>query len=187
MRRLKQLAGTIALGMLAVSCNDAATGVQKPLTDVSSFSAVGLPSTAVVEFGRENVGSPFPPPDGHDASGHAYDKILPKTVNIAAGGSVTFNILPIHAVAVYDDGTKPGDITLSDATLDDLDLAPGVTLPNFVINDPNNRIADGPAPLFAGSWTTPPGTFDDPGTYLVICKILPHFADAKMYAWVKVH
>ena len=84
-------------------------------------------------------------------------------------------------------GTKPGDITISDATLDDLDLAPGVTLPNFVINDPNNRIADGPPPFFAGSWTTPPGTFDDPGTYLVICKILPHFADAKMYAWVKVH
>ena len=187
MKRLKGIASILALAMVGVSCNEAATGVPRPLTDVSAFKAVGLPSTAIVEFGREGVGSPFPPPSGHDASGHAYDKILPKTVNIAAGGSVTFNIVPIHAVAIYDDGTKPEDITLSDATLDDLALAPGVTLPNFVINDPNNRIADGPPPLFAGAWTTPPGTFDAPGTYLVICKILPHFVDAKMYAWVKVH
>lgn len=188
MTKTKQLMGSMALGALALSCGDAATGVsrERVLTDVAASTAVGLPSNAVVTFGRTGVGSPFPPPSGHDASGHAYDKVLPHTVNISAGGSVTFNILPIHAVAIYDDGTEPSDITLSPATLDDLVLGP-VTLPDFVINDPANRIAQGPAPLFAGSWTTPAGTFDTPGTYLVICTILPHFADAKMYAYVKVH
>ena len=87
-------------------------------------------------------------------------------------------------------GTRPEDITLSDATLDDLvvPLPPGV-LPNFVINDPNNRVAVGPAinPVAPQSWTTPAGTFDTPGRYLVICQFLPHFADAKMYAYVNVH
>ncbi|HEV8364313.1 MAG TPA: hypothetical protein VGQ52_12400 [Gemmatimonadaceae bacterium] len=186
---MNRLIASLALGMFALGCNDSTTGVprDRALTDVTVSTAValGLPSNAVIEFGRTGVGSPFPPPSGHDMSGHAYDKILPHTVNIAAGGSVTFNILPIHAVAVYDDGTKPADITLTDATLDDLILGP-ITIPNFVINDPANRIANGPAPGFAGSWTTPAGTFDNPGTYLVICKILPHFAVTKMYAYVKV-
>jgi hypothetical protein len=36
------------------------------------------------------------------------------------------------------------------------------------------------------SWTSPAGTFDQPGTYLVICAIVPHFVEAKMYAWVVV-
>lgn len=183
-----RLTGSIVLGLLTLSCSDASTGVsrERVLTGVSAATAVGLPSNAVMTFGRTGVGSPFPAPLGHDNSIHAYDKVLPQLVNISAGGSVTFNILPIHAVAIYDDGTRPSDITLSPATLDDLVLGP-VTLPDFVINDPANRIAQGPAPLFAGSWTTPPGTFDEPGTYLVICVIVPHFVEAKMYAYVKVH
>lgn len=145
----------------------------------------GLPSTAVVTFGRTGVGSPFDPPVGHDASGHSYDKILPHTVNIAAGGSVTFNLAPFHAVAIYDDGTQPGDVTISPATLDDL---PVPFIPDFIINDPTNRIALGPPlnPGAATTWTTPPGTFDEPGTYLVICAVLPHFASSRMYAFVKV-
>jgi hypothetical protein len=145
----------------------------------------GLPSAAVVTFGRLDVGSPFDPPEGHDASGHSYDKILPHTVNIAAGGSVTFNLAPFHAAAVYDDGTQPGDITVSPATLDDL---PAPFIPDFIINDPANRIALGP-PLNPGAvttWTTPPGTFDAPGTYLVICAVVPHFVASKMYAFVRV-
>jgi plastocyanin len=186
----KRLTCSFALGLLTLtlSCSESATGVSREhvLTDVTAATAVGLPSNAVVTFGRTGVGSPFPAPISHDNSIHSYDKILPQTVNILAGGSVTFEILPIHAVAIYDDGTKPSDITLSPATLDDLVLGP-VTLPDFVINDPANRIAQGPAPLFAGSWTTPAGTFDDPGTYLVICTIRPHFVEAKMYAYVKVH
>lgn len=145
----------------------------------------GLPSTAVVTFGRTGVGSPFDPAIGHDRSGHAPEKILPHTVNIAAGGSVTFNLAPFHAAAIYDNGTQPGDITISPATLDDL---PAPFIPDFIINDPSNRIALGP-PLNPGApttWTTPPGTFDDPGTYLVICTVVPHFVGAKMYAFVKV-
>lgn len=180
----------LAAGALALGCHDATSTVSpRMLADPTPSAAVGLPLSAEVTFGRLGVGSPFGGPSGHDASIHAPDKILPHTVNIAAGGSVTFNVAPFHTAAVYDRGTEPSDITLSPATLDDLVLAPGVVIPDFIINDPANRIARGPAlnPGAPSSWTTPPGTFDVPGTYLVICQVLPHFAGAKMYAYVKVH
>ena len=160
-------------------------------TSEQQFSAAGgLPQSATLTFGKDGVGSPFAPPSGHDASGHAYDKIVPHVVNIAAGGSVTINIGPFHAAAVYDDGTRPQDITISPATLDDLAVPfPPFVLTDFIINDPTNRIALGP-PLNPGApttWTTPAGTFDTPGRYLVICTVLPHFAGSNMYAYVNVH
>lgn len=192
MARILRLAAVLA----ALSCADGGTPLD-PTADVKALGAgsvdaarpvapPGLPSTATLTFGRSGVGSPFPAPDGHDMSIHAYDKILPHVVNITVGGSVTINLGPLHAAAVYDVGTRPEDITLSDATLDDLPVPP---IPNFVINDPTNRVALGPAPDPFGpsSWTTPPGTFDEPGRYLVICVIMPHFAFAKMYAYVNVH
>jgi hypothetical protein len=184
-----------------LSCGDAST----PLTTITTGdatsglsarsasnagSASSVPLSATLTFGRSGVGSPFPPPSGHDASGHAYDKILPHVVNIAAGGSVTINIGPFHAAAVYDAGTRPEDISLDPSVLDDLAVPfpPGV-LPDFIINDPTNRIAQGPPldPAAPVTWTTPAGTFDTPGRYLVICVVVPHFANAKMYAYVNVH
>jgi hypothetical protein len=36
------------------------------------------------------------------------------------------------------------------------------------------------------SWTSPAGTFDEPGKYLIVCTVVPHFTLAKMYAWVVV-
>jgi hypothetical protein len=181
---------TLAILLLA-SCGDLPT-VETPDVQLSAVpvAKASLPQSATLTFGVVGVGSPFEPPSGHDASGHAYDKILPHVVNIAAGGRVTIDIGPFHAAAVYDDGTRPEDITISPATLDDLSVPfpPGV-LPDFIINDPSNRIAASPPlnPVAPTTWTTPAGTFDTPGRYLVICTVLPHFAGAKMYAYVNVH
>ncbi|MGH7572456.1 MAG: hypothetical protein ACREMK_11530 [Gemmatimonadota bacterium] len=36
------------------------------------------------------------------------------------------------------------------------------------------------------TYISPPGTFDTPGRYLVICRVLPHFVVAGMYGWVIV-
>lgn len=173
--------------------DDAAVGVSSHATGGASGNTAapaGLSSTATLTFGRTGVGSPFPPPSGHDMSMHAYDKILPHVANITVGGSVDVTLGPLHGVAIYDVGTRPQNLTLTDATLDDLAVPfpPGV-LPNFVINDPNNRVAVGPAinPVAPQTWSSPAGTFDAPGRYLVICTILPHFALAKMYAYVNVH
>lgn len=147
------------------------------------------PDSATVQFGDENVGSPFPPQDGHDQSYHAVDKMVPRTVSISAGGSVTFNITPFHQVAIYAPGTAPDDIDLSDAALDDLIVPfPPFVIPNIIINDGDDRVAlSPPLALEDTQWTTPAGTFDQPGRYLVICTTLPHFAEADMYGWVNVH
>jgi plastocyanin len=147
------------------------------------------PTQAHVHFGDENAGSPFSPELGHDQSFHAADKMVPRTVVISQGGSVTFSITPAHQVAIYGPGTKPGDINLHPDFLDDVAVPfPPFIIPDILINYPVGRVALAPAPnLFEHTtWTTPAGTFDEPGRYLVICTILPHFAGADMYGWVIV-
>jgi plastocyanin len=143
----------------------------------------GLPMSATVAFGRPDTGSPFPPPSGHDQSSHAKDNLVPRTVVIAQGGTVTFDLSgpgrAIHQVAVYPDGTDPGDV---DTTV----LAPPAAgcPPVPLIADPDGIVL-APQPC-AGGTTSPSHTFTQPGRYLVICTFLPHFADFQMYGWVIV-
>ncbi len=151
------------------------------------------PTHAHVHFGDENAGSPFPPEQEHDRSFHATDKMVPRTVVISQGGSVTFNITPPHQIAIYGPGTLPEDINLHPDYLDDLVLPsppfpPETIIPDILINDPVGRVALSPDVNFFEhmEWTTPAGTFDEPGRYLVICTILPHLVEADMYGWVIV-
>ncbi|CAN5840699.1 hypothetical protein BH23GEM9_BH23GEM9_03540 [soil metagenome] len=148
---------------------------------------------ATMQFGRDQVGSPFPPPSGHDRSFHAIDNIVPQNVNIGAGGTVTFNMGTFHKVAIYAPGTVPADIDISLTAHLFLPSPPApapdliVVIPNFLIDDPTNRIAVSPMSFFGPmTWTSPPGTFAQPGRYLVICQVVPHFVEANMYAWVTV-
>ena len=147
----------------------------------------GPPATAKIHFGQD-VGSPFPPQDGHDGSFHAADKMVPRTVTIAQGGSVIFDISAFHQVAIYAAGTQPGDITVDPSTLEDWNVpCPPFTIPDFRINDPSNRVALGPSAICDDAeWTTPGGTFDQPGRYLITCTTAPHFVEADMFGWVIV-
>jgi plastocyanin len=143
----------------------------------------GLPLSATIAFGQPDTGSSFPPPSGHDSSSHAKDNLVPRTVVIAQGGTVTFDLSgpgrAIHQVAIYPDGTEPGDV---DTTI----LAPPVAgcPPVPRIADPDGIVL-APQPC-AGGTTAPSYTFTEPGRYLVICAFLPHFADFAMYGWVIV-
>jgi hypothetical protein len=151
----------------------------QPEMQKSLASAVEL--TAEVEFGSDHVGSSFPPAQ-HDNSFHAFDRIRPHVVHILQGGRVTYEVYPCHRPAVYEPGITPDDI---DTSL----LEPiGVTgCPPDRINDPTGRLALAPPQsLIEADWTTPPGTFNEPGTYLVICTTFVHFQFAKMYAFVVV-
>ncbi|HEU4830309.1 MAG TPA: hypothetical protein VFT04_14040 [Gemmatimonadales bacterium] len=181
---------TTALCAAAIACADAPTAQSRFEHDGAFGSAAiesATPSTATIVFGANLHGSAFPPPSGHDASFNAKDNLIPRTVVINRGGSVTFRIDALHQPAVYEPGTGPEDITVSPATLEDANPAPGVVLADFRINDPEGRIALGPAQSFAPQeWTTPPGTFEEPGRYFVICTSTPHFLGAKMYGWVIV-
>jgi hypothetical protein len=193
--RSQLLLSTIALVAASVSCSDGGRPVAPVPAGAGSATASAARNDAGVaardgiadiDFGRINTGTDYPPPEGHDRSFHSYDKISPRTVVIPVGGTVRMATGVFHQAAIYDVGTTPDDIVLSPATLDDINVPfpPGV-LPDFVINDPTNRLALSPV-FFAPTTWTAPAVFDRPGTYLIICTILPHFAGAKMYAYVIV-
>jgi hypothetical protein len=136
----------------------------------------GPDASATVRFGNDDVGSSFPPITGHDQSGNGKFNLIPRTVTIAAGGSVTYDILVrfgFHEPKVYDVGTTPEDIS------------GGFPF----INDTGGLLATGPRVSPAqgtATWTTPAGTFDEPGRYLILCNFAPHFAEFGMYGWVNV-
>lgn len=154
-----------------------------------SFSAANDPlGSATVSFGGwmtdftpplDRFIAPLPPPPSN------HHVLIPNVAKIKAGGYVNFIISGLHIVAVYDDGTTPDDI-------DKGNLVPlGGPLPP-AMNDPNRRVYRGPNPVISPG---PPPVinldrvevvhFETPGTYLVICAVLPHFNEG-MYGYVRV-
>ena len=123
----------------------------------------------------------------------ANHHVLPGTIRIKAGGVVNFVVAGFHQIFVYLPGTQPEDL-----------VVPPFPVPgepprtNLFINDLNNLYyqginpAGGPPPATAA--TSSPSnavnrvesvSFSEPGTYLVICNVTPHFRDG-MFAFVKV-
>lgn len=150
---------------------------------VGDFDAtVNSADAATMRFGLVDVGSGFPPPSGHDRSGHANDTAVPGTVVIDAGGTVTFEVVNPHQVSIYAPGIRPEDIDTSIRAA----MPAGCPNPggNGMLTDPDGLVA---------SWADPcnqprqPITyqFDEPGRYLVICSFNPHF-QIGMYGWVIV-
>jgi plastocyanin len=130
-------------------------------------------------FGRD-VGSPFPPPSGHDQSNNARDNIVPRNVTVPVGTSVNYLVTGPHYPAIYDVGTAPADI---DTTA--FPPAPGCP-PVPTIHDTDGQLWETAGCPPSGSVVTAPGSiFDQPGRYLVICQIKPHF-ETGMWGWVTV-
>jgi plastocyanin len=129
----------------------------------------GPPDSATMVFGRPDLGSGCSPidPDCNDQSFHAVDKIQPGSVTISTGGTVNFVMAGFHQVAIYEAGIKPNDIQV------DEDAFP-------FVNDPNGRI------FLGGLRADEVFVFTEPGKYLVICEIAPHFEEAQMWGWVHV-
>jgi hypothetical protein len=176
------LAVTAVPVLIVSGCDEQAALSEAPATAVSpeaeSNGHGGPPMVATVQFGRGGVGSPFPPAD-HDASFHAYDAIRPRTVVISVGGTVTFEVAPFHYPALYEPGTQPRDIDTSDVSFEG-------DCPIPVFEDEEGRIAEGPLNCPSDEVVAWSYTFEEPGRYLVICQILPHFVEADMYSWVQV-
>ena len=159
------------------------SSVASDASDTVQEAQGGHPLTATVEFGQPDLGSPFAPPLGHDQSSHAKDNLAPRTVVIARGGTVTFDLSGPgrrgHQVVVFPDDTDPGDVDVTALA----PAVPGCPPPPTIV-DPDGEIL-APQPC-AGGTTSPSRTFTEPGRYLVICGLLPHFADFQMYGWVIV-
>lgn len=143
----------------------------------------GPDGSASVSFGDPEVGSPGPvgPPPIviHDSSINAQFNLVPRTAVVAAGGTVTFTVggttdrrdtrVP-HQVAVCKLGVGPDDVVIANPTA-------------LLINDPNCPVV-GPSPPSPSAIVSK--QFTEPGRYLVICNVRPHFTEFNMWGWVTV-
>jgi hypothetical protein len=147
----------------------------------------GPDGSASVQFGSTDVGSPGPVGPGielHDASANAQFNLVPRTVVVGTGGTVAFtvgvagatgnNVVP-HQVAVCKSGIGLDDVVDTDLT----------TVP---INDPDCPVVgpSPPSPSATVSKTFTGAGFSEPGRYLVICNLRPHFTEFAMYGWVNL-
>lgn len=177
--------GSAALVTLPALAN--AAGVTPAKKQEHSHEPISGPlASATVSFGNwsagldpaldrfPNLGAPVKP-NGH--------QLIPNEVMIRAGGTVNFIVAGFHHILVYGDGTQPGDIDVTNTI--PVTVPPGPPL----INDPRNRVYRGldPSVLRPVQDRVEVVQFPNPGTYLVICGVLPHFAVDKMYGFVKVN
>ena len=162
---------------------------------VLSFIAIGRiasiasaddrrPDNATVSFGQWETDPPLDRLTMNPAGGVGNNhELIPDIVTINAGGAVNFAISGLHNVQIYDSGTKPEDI--------------GTTVPpplagmgGGIIDDPNNRIYRGWDPNIIPNNNQRDRVevvhFADPGRYLVICGVVNHFVNDRMYGFVRV-
>ena len=179
-------AGVGSIGLASLPLTEgvaAATQAEKGEKGHEHQNIVGPLANATVSFGQwsagleppldrfPNVGAPDKP-NGH--------QLIPFKVKIKAGGTVNFVIAGFHHVLVYGDGTKPTDI---DATKT---IPPTGQPAPPLIDDPANRVYRGLDPSLFPQDRVEVVQFPRPGTYLVICGVLPHFADG-MWGYVDVN
>ena len=148
-----------------------------PATASTDF---GILSNATVSFGSWMT-SPapldrFPNLSPGAANNH---ELKPQIALIRAGGTVNFVVAGFHQVVVYGDGTQPTDI---DTTIT---VPPTNQAAPMLIADPNRRVYRGLDPSTQSVDRVEVVHFAEPGTYLVICGVLPHFRGG-MYGYVKV-
>lgn len=118
-------------------------------------------------------------PDVSDTRFKNAHLMTPNVVKIKAGGSVNFIVSGLHNIIVYDNDTLPEDIDVTN-------LVNTTRIPVLpIINDPRNRIYRGLDPTLLAVDRVEAVRFDKPGTYLVICGLLPHFRGG-MYGYVRV-
>jgi hypothetical protein len=109
-------------------------------------------------------------PNGHH--------LLPHEATVKAGGSVNFIVAGFHLIAVYAPGKSPADVDVAS-------LVAG-SVPPGLIDDPAGRVYFGADPRTLPQDRVEVVQFGDPGRYLVICAVRPHFVNDQMYGWVKV-
>src|SRR5215475_2928541 len=134
-------------------------------------------------------------------------EVLPKFVRITEGDSVSFIISGSHVLTVYDDGTKPEDISLDDIEPNCANPLPtsGITAPCSPLNaagmlQAGGILSDADGRIYRGAFlNVNPARrdgvevvkFSKPGTYLVICARNDHFFNPdtqkfEMFGFVKV-
>ena len=178
----KAMSRTVILALVGgvAACSESPVVGPSAISDarISGLGDTSSALSATIQFGQPDVGSPYPPSADHDGSAHAKDNLVPRTVVIDVGGTVTFNVpAGAHQIAIYAPGTEPEDIDTTNVVA----LCPGPAA--RLINDSTHRVALITRPCNT-AWQAQ-YTFTAPGRYLVICAFLPHF-QVGMYGWVEV-
>jgi plastocyanin len=166
-------------------------------------SAVATPGplgSATVSFGQWRTDPPFdrtlpilPPPStqGPNDRSRNEHQLIPNQATIGAGGAVNFIISGFHQILVYGGGTQPDDFdALTTPTVPPQQLAAPP-----LINESTNRIYRGLDPSQQPLYRSGDAFIQDrvevvrfanPGTYLVMCAVHPHFFNDGMFGFVKV-
>jgi plastocyanin len=140
-------------------------------------------ASATVSFGQWRVGTqdnPFDRFTTPNVIARNHHLLAPNEVTIKAGGAVSFIVAGFHNPIVYDDGWQPSQIKT-----DPLHIVPGSTPPGL-IDDPDGRIFRGVDPRTVSQDRVESVTFANPGRYLVICGVRPHFVNDNMFGFVRV-
>jgi hypothetical protein len=138
---------------------------------------------ATVSFGEwrtdfdpplDRVATPVPPMGAGN-----HHEVIPNVVTITEGSAVNFIISGAHQPQIYDDHKKPEQVDVSSPL-------PGSA--GGLINDPDRRVFRGLDPNLG---TTPRDRvevvhFAEPGLYLVVCGVVNHFVNDRMYGYVRV-
>jgi plastocyanin len=146
-------------------------------------AVTGPLATATVTFGGWQTSPPFDRFVALNDRFRNHHAMTPAECKIKAGGTVNFVIGGFHLLLVYGDGTQPEQINPS------LLIISAGTPPAFppLMNDAANRIYRGIDPRLTPAVQDRVESvhFADPGTYLVICGVLPHFVEG-MVGYVRV-
>jgi plastocyanin len=138
---------------------------------------------------------------GNPANHH----VIPDTIRVNAGDVVNFAVAGFHILRVYGNGVKLADVKAQIPDECEVNPLPPATFPpqcgappvpvvspgalNVYYQGINPLVSPQPGPPFAqpsaATNRIEPVSFNEPGRYLVICAVLPHFND-QMYAWVEV-
>jgi hypothetical protein len=138
---------------------------------------------------------------GNSANHH----VIPDAIRVNVGDVVNFSVAGLHIIRVYGNGVSlsavkaeiPDECEVN--PLPPAEFPPQCGAPPVPVVPPgalsvyyqgiNSLVSPQPGPPFAQPSAAinrvEPVAFLEPGRYLVICAVLPHFND-KMYAWVEV-
>jgi plastocyanin len=178
----REFFGKAAIGSAAVAVTGMATSaLAQSAEDHQHDQATGPLASATVSFGQWQTTPPFDRFPNVSNRTRNQHQLIPYEVTIRAGGSVNFIIAGFHQILVYGNGVQPTDIDHTNTI--PVSVPPGPPL----VNDPANRVYRGldPSALLGVQDRVEVVHFHEPGIYLVICGVLPHFLEG-MIGYVRV-
>lgn len=154
--------------------------VALPAAVVQAQSGSNSKLSVTVSFGG-GLNTATPP--GNPANHH----VLPRRIDVNVGGVVNFVVAGFHQIIVYPPGIEAGNI-VAPAFPPNLFMNYNLGTAYYVGINPRNANAGTPAAPVTSDNTdnrVESVSFAQPGVYLVLCNVTPHFTDG-MYAYIRV-